>query len=90
MKMQPIWTPSVKKCYKTPNGQPGMNNTDKQVTFDTIKRTRMCNTNNISDEQHGIRQKYSTGICLYMKPNVSVKVNEFRNKKQFSYNLPLR
>ena len=68
-----------------------MNNTNKQVTFDTIKRTRMSNTNDLSDEQHGLRQKYSTGMCLYMKqPTVNVKVNGFLNKKQFSYNLPLR
>ena len=68
-----------------------MNNTDKQVTFDTMKRTRMCNTNDLSGEQQELRQKYSTGICLYMKqPTVNVKVNGFRNKKQLSYNLPFR
>ena len=51
----------------------------------------MSNTNDLSDEQHELRQKYSTGMCLYMKqPTVNVKVSEFRNKKQFSYNLPLR
>jgi len=44
-----------------------MNNTDKEVTSDTIKRTRMRNTNDLSGEQHGLRQKYSTGMCLYMK-----------------------
>ena len=56
-----------------------------------MKRTRMCNTSDISDEQHGIRQKYITGIYLYMKqPTVNVKVNGFRSKKQFSYNLSLR
>jgi hypothetical protein len=68
-----------------------MNNTDKQVTFGTMKRTRMCNTSDLSDEEHGLRQKYSTGICLYMKqPTVNVKVNGFRNKKiiiQGSHNM---
>jgi hypothetical protein len=68
-----------------------MNKTDKHVTFGTIKGTRMRNTNDLSDEQHELRQKYSTCICIYMnKPTVNVKVNGFRNKKQFSYNLPLR
>ena len=67
-----------------------MNNTDKQVTFAPIKRTKMCNTSDLSDEQHGLRQNNSTGICLYMKkPTVNVKVNGCRNKKQYSYNLPL-
>ena len=51
----------------------------------------MHNTNDLSDEQHGLRQKYNTGMRLYMKkPTVNVKVNGFRNKKQFSYNVPLR
>jgi hypothetical protein len=68
-----------------------MTKTDTKVTFGTIKGTRMRNTNDLSDEQHGLPQKYSTGICLYLKkPTVNVKVNGFRNKKQFSYNLPLR
>ena len=41
--------------------------------------------------QQWVRQKYGTGICLYVKkPTVNVEVDGFRNKKQFSYNLPLR
>ena len=60
-----------------------MNNKDKQVTFGTIKKTRMCNTSDLSDEQHGLRQKYSTGICIYTyeKHIDHVKVNGCRNKK---------
>jgi hypothetical protein len=55
-----------------------MNKTDKQVTFGTIKGTRMRNTNYLSDEQRGFRQKYSTCICIYMKKrNGNVKVNGF-------------
>jgi hypothetical protein len=68
-----------------------MNNTDKEVTFGTIKRTRKRNTNDLSDEQHELRQKIQHGYLSGVKqPTVNVKVNGFRNKKQFSYNLPLR
>ena len=68
-----------------------MNNTDKEVTFGTIKRTRMRNKNDLSDEQHGLRQKIQHGYLSRVKqPTDNVKINGFRNKKQFSYNLPLR
>jgi hypothetical protein len=46
-----------------------MNNTGKHVTFGTMKGTRMRNTNDLSDEQHGLPQKYSTGICIYTYEN---------------------
>ena len=54
--MQPIWTQSVNKCEGKRNGQTRMNTTDKQVTFGTIKRTRMRNTNDLSAAQQGLRQ----------------------------------
>jgi hypothetical protein len=41
-----------------------MNTTDKQVTFGTIKRPRMRNTNDLSDEQHELHQIYSKGVGI--------------------------
>ena len=60
-----------------------MNNTDKQVTFGTMKGSRMRNTNDLSDGQHGL-PKNTARVFVYIQMKthtVNFKVNGFHNKK---------
>jgi hypothetical protein len=46
-----------------------MNNIDKQVTFGTMKGSRMRSTNDLSDEQHGLA-KNTARVFVYICKNI--------------------
>ena len=80
-KMQPVWT--LSKYKNEQHRKRGNNWHNKKKEGAQHKWLIRWSTRTPPKIQHGYLSKKKK------KPTVKVKVNEFRNKKQFSYNLPL-